>query len=114
MGKSNRTTFTSNILKCKGFHDSIELKRVKREHTRMYRPVGSTSAYSASTTSSPPPNTSILDQPRAKESTSKHHERERGSGEKWTSEMAGEGGVRLAPATPWAQLARRGRTSRPA
>lgn len=44
----------------------------------MYRPVGSTSAYSASSTSSPPPNTSILDQPqRANESTSKREGKRR-------------------------------------
>jgi hypothetical protein len=44
----------------------------------MYRPVGSTSAYSASSTSSPPPNTSIPDQPRqANESTSKREGKRR-------------------------------------
>uniref|UniRef100_A0A0A9D1C7 Uncharacterized protein n=1 Tax=Arundo donax TaxID=35708 RepID=A0A0A9D1C7_ARUDO len=77
----------------------------------MYRPVGSTSAYSASTTSSPPPNISISDQPQANESTSKHHERERKRRE-IDSEIAAEGGLWRAPATPWARQARRGRTAR--
>lgn len=43
----------------------------------MYRPVGSTSAYSASTTSSPEPNTSIPDQPRQSNDTTSERERER-------------------------------------
>jgi hypothetical protein len=71
----------------------------------MYRPVGSTSAYSASTTSSPEPNTSIPDQPRqANDSTSEsEREREGGSKERLASEIAGDVGGPAAAPTPSAR-----------
>jgi hypothetical protein len=81
-------------------NDRIKPDRDDKELTRMYRPVGSTSANSASTTPSPQPNTSIPDQPRQSTDSTSERERERKQRERGASEIDGDIGGPPAAPTP--------------